>query len=70
MVVLEITSEASKSNLPSNGYEFAIIFMVGLLVAKFIVDYKIDIRRQQAQQFTTYQNEIKRAVNGAKNDNN
>lgn len=72
MVVLEITSEASKSNIPVNGYEFAILFMVGLLIAKFIVDYNIDMKQLRVQQFTTYQNQIKKGIdgNGTKNSYN
>lgn len=72
MVVLEITSESARTNMPVNGAESVVAFMVLILVLKFIADWQIDSRRQISKQFTEYQNQIKRGIegNGAKNSYN
>ena len=70
MVVLEITSESARTNMPVNGAESVVAFMVLILALKFIADWKMDEYRTSREQFTIYSNQIKRGVNGDAYENN
>jgi len=50
--------------LPASMLESIIAFLTFILILKFITDLKVDEYRRISNQFTEYQNQIKRGVLG------